>query len=84
MPAIGCWDSCSVTSPENTSVEDGDLFYHIVEATDFAVFALDVSGTVAAWNKQDSAILVAELEREASNPIVYKPIACTLSCAERN
>ena len=34
-------------------MEDGDLFYHIVEATDFAVFALDVSGTVAAWNKQD-------------------------------
>lgn len=28
-----------------------------------AVFALDASGGVAAWNKQDSAILVAELER---------------------
>ena len=38
-------------SPGEAAAQDGDLFRHIVEsATDFAVFALDASGNVAAWN----------------------------------
>jgi len=38
-------------SPRKSAAEDSDLFRHIVEsATDFAVFALDANGNVAAWN----------------------------------
>jgi PAS domain S-box-containing protein len=38
-------------SPGKYAAEDSDLLRHIVEsATDFAVFALDANGNVAAWN----------------------------------
>jgi PAS domain S-box-containing protein len=38
-------------SPGKAAAGDSDLFRHIVEsATDFAVFAVDGSGSVVAWN----------------------------------
>jgi hypothetical protein len=43
-------------SPGKAAAEDSDLFRHIVEsATDFAVFAVDASGNVAAWMSGPSA-----------------------------
>ena len=38
-------------SPGKAAAGDSDLFRHIVESvTDFAVFAVDASGSVVAWN----------------------------------
>jgi PAS domain S-box-containing protein len=48
---VGMRNQAVEQSPGKAAAQDGDLFRHIVEsAIDFAVFAVNASGDVAAWN----------------------------------